>query len=221
MPQADLAQVRQPSMGAVLGEVVGPWGETFVGVGVIISVLGAYLAWALLNAEVVFMPARSGVMPRALGRESRNGTPIAALLTTTLSIQVFLVLVLVVDDALDFMLELDTALTLVPYLLVAAYALKLTLTRETYDRSSPRERRRDQVVAALALVYSLVLLYAAGLEYLLLGCLVYAPGTFLYVRARSERGLRGFGRAEAAVCVTIWLVAVVAVVLLATGTLAI
>ena len=44
---------------------------------------GAYLAWTLLNAEVMYMPARTDVMPRVLARESRNGTPIAALVTTT------------------------------------------------------------------------------------------------------------------------------------------
>ena len=46
------------------------WGATFVSIGVIISVLGAYLAWTLLNAEVMYMPARTDVMPRFLAREN-------------------------------------------------------------------------------------------------------------------------------------------------------
>ena len=116
------------------------WGETFINVGVIISVLGAYLAWTLLNAEVMFMPARTDVMPRVLARESANGTPIAALVTTNLSVQVFLLLVLVVDDALDFMLKLDTALTLVPYLLAAAYAAQAG--------AHPRDLRRRRGAGA-------------------------------------------------------------------------
>ena len=134
--------------------MVGEWGETFINIGVIISVLGAYLAWTLLNAEVMYMPARTDVMPRVLARESANGTPIAALVTTNLSVQAFLLLVLVVDDALDFMLKLDTALTLVPYLLAAAYAAKLALTRETYAADEEPERRKQLLVATLAIVYS-------------------------------------------------------------------
>ena len=36
----------------MLESVVGPWGAIFVSVGLIVSVLGAYLAWALICAEV-------------------------------------------------------------------------------------------------------------------------------------------------------------------------
>ena len=204
LPQGDLAAAEEPSMGTVLESVVGGWGATLIDIGVIVSVLGAYLAWTLLNAEVMFMPATTGVMPRVLARTSRNGTPIAALLATTVSVQLFLLAVLVVDDALDFMLRLDTALTLVPYLLAALYGAKLAVTRQTYGPGDAGARRNHLLIAASAVVYSLFLLYAAGAEYLLLGCLVYAPGTFLYLRARREHGLPGFRPAETAACAALW-----------------
>ncbi len=47
--QKELADAREPAMGSVLGSVVGDWGATMVDVGVIVSVLGAFLAWTLLN----------------------------------------------------------------------------------------------------------------------------------------------------------------------------
>jgi arginine:ornithine antiporter / lysine permease len=221
LPQGDLAGLPQPAMGAVLESVVGEWGQTVISIGVIVSVLGAYLAWTLLNAEVLFMPARTDVMPRVLARENARGTPIAALVTTTLSVQVFLALVLVVDDALDFMLKLDTALTLIPYLLAAAYALKLTVTRETYGVDDEPERRKQRTIAAAAVLYSLVLIYAAGPEYCLLGCIIYAPGTFLYVVARREHGRQVFRPAELATCVLLWALALLGCVLIATGTLSV
>ncbi len=217
LPQHDLADAKEPSMGAVLESVVGSWGATFIDIGVIISVLGAYLAWTLLNAEVLFAPARTEVMPHFLARENRHGTPITALITTNLSVQVFLLLVLVVDNALDFMLKLDTALTLVPYLLAAAYAAKLALTRETYDADDEPERRRQLVVAVLACVYSIFLLYAAGPEYLLLGCIIYAPGAILYAVARREQQQRVFTRPEALGCAVLSLLAVLGIVLIAEG----
>ena len=46
--------MRQPSMAGVLESVVGPWGAVFVSAGLLVSVLGAYLAWALICAEVMF-----------------------------------------------------------------------------------------------------------------------------------------------------------------------
>jgi len=219
LPQRDLAKAEQPAMGAVLESVVGDWGATLISVGVVVSVLGAYLAWTLLNAEVMFMPARTDLMPRVLARQNRNGVPIAALVTTNLSVQLFLLLVLVVDDALDFMLRLDTALSLVPYLLAAAYSVKLAITGETYLATDQRERRKQLAVGVLAVAYSLFLLYAAGPEYLLLGCLIYAPGTALYVVARREHGSRVFRPAEAAGCVVLCAMAVLAAVLLASGNL--
>ena len=54
LPRADIAGMRQPSMATVLEAVVGHWGAIFVSVGLIVSVLGAYLAWSLICAEVLF-----------------------------------------------------------------------------------------------------------------------------------------------------------------------
>jgi arginine:ornithine antiporter / lysine permease len=207
LPQSDLAGAKQPSMGSVLESVVGDWGSTFVSIGVIISVQGAYLAWTLINAEVLYMPARGDVMPRFLTRDNAHATPIAALLTTTL------------DDALDFMLKLDTALSLIPYLLAAGYALKLTITRETYTAADEPERRRQRAIASVAVIYSIFMLYAAGPKYLLLSAIVYAPGTLLYLLARREQGLRAFNRAEAAACAVLVVAAVLGVVLISIGSL--
>jgi arginine:ornithine antiporter / lysine permease len=219
LPRSDLASAKQPSMGSVLESVVGPWGSTFVDVGVIISVQGAYLAWTLINAEVLYMPATTKIMPRFLTRNNQNATPIAALISTNIAVQVLLLLVLFVDDALNFMLKLDTALSLIPYLLAAGYALKLTITRETYTVEDERERGRQRVIATIAVVYALFLLYSAGVEYLLLACIVYAPGTLLYLLARREQRLRAFHPAEAVVCALLTVSAVVGIVVISTGVL--
>ena len=79
MPQDELAGVSQPSMAAVLESIVGPWGSIFIRVGVIVSVLGAYLAWTLMAAEVLYIPATTDDMPRFLARTNRHGAPMPAL----------------------------------------------------------------------------------------------------------------------------------------------
>ena len=197
LPREDLANTHPPSMAAVLESVVGSWGATFISIGVIISVQGAYLAWTLINAEVLYMPATTAVMPKFLARNNKNHTPIAALITTNIAVQAMLLSVLLVRDALDFMLALDTALSLIPYLFAAGYALKLTITGETYAAADESERRRQLIIAAAAVLYSIFLLYAAGLKYLLVASIVYAPGTLLYIWARREQGMRVFQPAEA------------------------
>lgn len=215
MPQGELAGVSQPSMAAVLESVVGPWGSIFIRVGVIVSVLGAYLAWTLMAAEVLYIPAKSEDMPKFLARTNSHGAPVTALVMAAGLTTLLLVALLFAADALDFMLDLTAALSLIPYLLAAAYALKLTATRETYGNG--KSLVGDMVIAGLATVYTLFLIYAAGPDKLLLSCILYAPAAALYFKARRERGLRVFRPAEAVLFGVILLGAVAGVVSLATG----
>jgi arginine:ornithine antiporter/lysine permease len=215
MPQGELAAISQPSMASVLESVVGPWGSIFIRAGVIVSVLGAYLAWTLMAAEVLYIPAKAEDMPRFMARTNRHGAPATALIMAAGMISLLLVALLFSADALNFMLDLTAALSLIPYLLAAAYAVKLTITRETYDDG--KSRVPDMVIAALATVYTLFLVYAAGVDKLLLSCVLYAPAAALYFKARRERGLRVFKPAEAVLFGVIVLGAVAGVVSLATG----
>ena len=137
MPQGELAGVSQPSMAAVLESIVGPWGSIFIRVGVIVSVLGAYLAWTLMAAEVLYIPAKSDDMPRFLARTNSHGAPVSALIMAAGLISLLLVALLFAADALDFMLDLTAALSLIPYLLAAAYALEVD--------GHPRDLWRRQV----------------------------------------------------------------------------
>ena len=75
----DLATLRTPSMAGVLEAVVGPWGAIFISVGLIISILGNYLSWSLLAAEVLFSAAKNKTMPAFLAKENQNKSPVAAL----------------------------------------------------------------------------------------------------------------------------------------------
>ncbi|WP_167003422.1 basic amino acid/polyamine antiporter [Mumia sp. ZJ430] len=217
MPQPELADTRQPSMVGVFESVVGNWGEVFISAAVIVSVLGAYLAWTLMAAEVMYIPARNDDFPRFLGQENEKGTPITALVVTSLGVQALLALTLVIEDALNFMLDLSTSLALLPYLLAAAYALKLGLTGGAYEGVSARTRRTETIVAGIATAYTLFLFDAAGLEFLLLSTLILAPATLLYVKARTENGRRLFTPTEIALFVLIVVGAIAAVTALWTG----
>ena len=183
----DLAALRNPSMAGVMEAVVGPWGRVFVSVGLLISVLGNYLSWSLLAAEVLHSAALNDAMPRALARENAAGVPVAALWLTNTVIQVFLLVTWFAEYAFTLALKMTSAMTLVPYLLVAAYQLKLALNGETFDSDAAAARRNMGVIAAVATVYALAMLLAGGSRYLLLSALLYAPGSLLFFLARRER----------------------------------
>ncbi|MDG2517972.1 basic amino acid/polyamine antiporter [Lysobacter soli] len=191
--RAEVAGMRQPSMATVLEAVVGQWGAIFVSVGLLVSVLGAYLAWSLICAEVMFTAAKTRDMPKIFARENANKVPDVALWATSIVIQVIVITTYWSRDAFSLMLNLTSAMALIPFLLVAGYGLMLTRRGETYERD-PKDRRRDVVIAALATVYTIFLLYAGGMKFIVLSAVLYAPGTALYVWARREQGLPVFSR---------------------------
>ncbi|WP_321572177.1 basic amino acid/polyamine antiporter [Cellulomonas gilvus] len=215
LPLKELAALREPSMGGVLEALVGSWGGTLVAVGLIISVLGAYLAWTLMAAEVLLVAARDGDMPAFLGRTDARDAPVPALLLTTVLAQAVLLLTLASQDAFTFAFGLTGSLVLVPYLLAAAYAVRLVVRRETF---APDERRTGPLlVSLLALVHTTWLLWAGGLTYLLVGFVVYAPATVLFVMARREQGRRWFSPRERVLLAASVTGAVVGVVALVAG----
>ncbi len=195
MPQSEMAALRDPSMAGVLQAVVGPWGAVFVSVGLLISVLGAYLSWSLLTAEVLFSAAHTKVMPAFLGRENKNKVPAAALWLTNILVQFFLLLTLLTEKPFTLAKELTTSMTLIPYLLVAGYGLQLAWIGESYS-GNERARRRDLVISGVAVAFAIVLVGAGGLRYLVLSAAVYGPGTILFVIARREQGKRIFTPGE-------------------------
>jgi arginine:ornithine antiporter/lysine permease len=191
----ELAALADPSMAGVMQAIVGPWGRVFVSVGLLISVAGNFLSWALLAAEVLHSAAQDGTMPEALARENDRAVPHLALWLSNGLIQVFLVVTWFAEYAFTLALKMTSAMTLVPYLLVAAYGFSLAQRGQTYEGQA-RARAQDRVVAGIACAYAAAMLLAGGAKFLLLSALLYAPGTWLFVRARRERGLQTFSSAE-------------------------
>lgn len=195
LQRADIAGLRQPSMAGVLESVVGAWGSIFVSVGLIVSVLGAYLAWALICAEVMFAAGKSKDMPKAFAKVNANNVPVTALWVTSSIIQLLVITTYWSNDAFALMLNLTSATTLIPYFFVAAYGLMIAGRGETY-KMRPQERKRDVIISTFAVVYTLFMIYAGGLKFILLSAILFAPGTILYYIARREQGKAVFAKAS-------------------------
>ena len=220
LERADIAGMRQPSMAAILEAVVGPWGAIFVSVGLLVSVLGAYLAWSLICAEVLFTAARTRDMPKVFARENRNKVPSAALWLSNIIVQLVVISTYWSTDAFSLMLNLTSAMSLIPYLLVAAYGLKIARRGETYE-IRPGERRRDLIFAVIAAIYTIFMIIAGGMKFLLLSCVLYGPGTALYFWARKEQGKSLFTPSEWIIFAAAALGCVVGIYGLATGSITI
>ncbi|WP_062303715.1 basic amino acid/polyamine antiporter [Demequina subtropica] len=219
MPAAEMAELRQPSMAGVLESVVGGWGSVFISVGLIVSILGAYLAWTLIAAELLFVAAQDHDMPRFLGRQSDRDVPTTALITTSVLTQAMLLVVLVSADAVNFMVDLTSALSLIPFLFAAGYLLKIAALRDGYPEA--RARRRELALGVLATAYVVFLLFAAGLTFVLVSSIIYAPASILFIMVRREQGRRWFSPRETVILAVSLVAAAVGVVGLATGWLTI
>src|SRR6476661_4999580 len=219
MAQAELAGVPDPSMAGVLENEVGSWGAAFISIGLVVSLLGALIAWVLLCVEILRLPAMDHVMPKVLARENVHGAPANAVWLTNICIQVMLLWTLTNESTYLNLILLATSLILLPYLWSAAYQVLLAVRGETYE--SGHGRTRDLVIGVVGLAYAVWLVYAGGWQYLLIAALFYLAGTALYIWARRESRLPAFTKTELAVVAVVASTSVVAVVLMATGNLSV
>ena len=142
LPRAELAALPNPSMAGVMEAIVGPWGRVFISIGLIISIAGNYLSWSLLAAEVLHSAAQNETMPALLAHENARRCRTSALWMTNGVIQVFLIVTWFAEPAFTLALKMTSAMTLLPYLLVAAYAFKLAWSGETYAGETRRAAAR-------------------------------------------------------------------------------
>ena len=232
LSQEELAALPDNSMGAVLEEVVGPWGGVLISVGLCLSVLGAYVSWQMLCAEPIVLMAQDGLLPHSMGRHNSNGSPVRAQLLSTLVIQFFVVVFFLSSASYNAMVQLATIMYLLPYIFSSIYLVLLAVRGKglthphagaRFDDSGPavsaRDNRTHLVVGLIASVYSLWLIYAADPVYVLLGALAVVPGLVPYIWTRRKQGDRLFNAFEWVVVAVVLAAAAVAIYGLANGSL--
>ncbi|MEH0147849.1 amino acid permease [Corynebacterium sp. Q4381] len=224
LTQEELAALPDNSMAAVLEAVVGPWGGVFISIGLCLSVLGAYVSWQMLCAEPIVLMARDGLLPARVGRVNAAGAPFTAQLISTVVIQFFVIVFFANETSYNAMVQLATIMYLLPYIFSSLYLVLLALRPEKDPtkgevRPDPRTNSRQLVVAAIAFVYSLWLIYAADPVYVLFGALAVLPGMVPYILTKRSKGERLFNTFEWVVVALVFLGSILAVAGLANGSL--
>lgn len=216
MTQKELAALpAAASMANVLEQAVGAWGAVIVRVGLVVSVAGAFLSWTLFAAEIPYRAAREGVLPRVFGTENKNGSPAGALWITSVLVQIFLIVTLYSNSTYLALFYIASTAILVPYVLSGAYAVKLALSGDGY--AAGESRGRDMFTGAVATVYGIWLVYAAGPNYLFMCAILYALGVPIYWWSRLERGEKAFSSVELALAAGIVIAAAIAAYLMWAG----
>ncbi len=218
MTQSELAAVPNPSTAGVLEKAVGTWGAWIMNVGLIIAVLTSWLAWTMITAEMPFAAAKNGTFPKLFSRENSHGSPSASLWITSLLMQLGMLLVYFSNNAWNTMLNITGVMVLPAYVMSMAFLWK-TCEDGQYPYKASVGRAGALICSIIAVIYGLWLVYAAGLNYLLMACIIVACGVPFYIWARRQNDAKGeiFSGYEKIILALLLIAAAIALYLMVRG----
>lgn len=206
LSRARLTELPDPSIAYILREACGEWAYWFVICAVIMSLLGGWVAWTLVVAQVPYEASIVGILPKAFQRLNRHGMPAFGLFASSIVMELFLLMVVMADDVYLAALRI-TGLMIIPcYFFTALFLLKKA------DSTAMR------FVALVTAAFCLWMAYAGGLKEMLMTSVFYVVGTGFYVQARREQSCSPLftGYEKCGLCVLL-LGAVVTVVMFASA----
>lgn len=215
-----LAGLDNPSVAYVLHDLCGAWAYYFVILAVIVSLLGGWLAWTLVCAQVPYEAAQVKIFPRSFLRLNRHGMPAFGLFVSSVVMECFLIMVMVADDIYMAALVITGVMILPAYLSGGMYLFKLTLKPERLGLQTRRHVLRCRIVSGLCVAYCLWMIYAGGIKLFLFSSVFYLAGIGFYLKARHERRAEGtlrFTPADVVTSVLLTVGAISSAILLAKG----
>lgn len=178
LPREVIAEMSNPSMAGLLEQMMGASGKIIITFCLIVSVLASYISWTMYCSEVPYRGAKNGAFPKILDKLNENDVAINSLWFTGAVVQFCLFLVLMTGKSYETLLLISTSMILVPYLLIGAYLLKLAIQQNA--------AWHIKLTGLIATLYGIWILYAAGLDYLLLSVILYLPGIGLFLYSRYQ-----------------------------------
>ncbi len=182
MSRAELAGIANPSTAGVLEHVVGPWGAWLMNTGVIIAILASWLSWTMIVAEMPYAMAKNGTFPKFFASENKKGAPNISLWITSALMQCAMILVYFANNAWNTMLSITGVMVLPAYLISCLFLWKMCEDHE-YPKNTATSRFSALFTGFLGTIYAVWLLYAAGLQYLLMAVTFIAVGVPFYLWA--------------------------------------
>jgi arginine:ornithine antiporter/lysine permease len=177
---AEIRNLSTPSTAGILHYIYGANSGNLVRAAVVISVLGALLAWTMLSSNMFYLAAEDNTMPQIFMRLNHKNVPNIALFISSLLAQIFIITAYFTNAVYLAMIQLATSLILLPYLLAALFALQLIIKERVTDKLA-------LIKGLLAVLYGVWLVYSGGMKFLALSCIMYLLGSGFYFYARFEQ----------------------------------
>lgn len=206
MPGTTISGLPTPSTSGVLNAVVGVFSAELVRIAIIISVIGALLAWTMLATNILYVAAEDKTLPRAFVQLNSQNVPRNSLLISTIATQLFLLFAFYTNVVYLTMIILATSMILIPYLLAGLFAFKLVIRDKHLDVL-------NSVKGIMAVIYGVWLIYSGGLNELILSTILYSMGSILYIVARREQKIKLFEPSEWSLFIVLLVVAISSIIL--------
>lgn len=217
MDREAIMELGQPSMAYLLESLVGPWGSALINLGLMISIFGCWLSWTMLPVETTLLMAQRNLLPKKFGEVNSANVPTFSLVFMTVLTQLFVFSLLFTEKAYNFAYSLCTAAIFVSWIMVCMYQVNLSYQ----NRKNPGEMKQLMIGIIGTLFYAWAIV-ASGIGYFLLCFTVYILGIIFYYNARKAIGVKKiFNRNEGIVAALIVIGAIVSIVMLATGQIAV
>lgn len=205
MSRAGLSHLTQPAMADLLESIVGKWGSAVVNLGLIISVVGAWLSWTMFAGQLPYEAAKEGSFPKIFAKANKNGAPITSLTVTNVLVELFMFTYLITAQAYNFFYSIASAAILIPYAFSAFYQLKYSVQSD-----HGKGRTGNIIIGIISSIYACWLLFAAGANFLLLMSLLFAAGipVFWILQKRDNHAKKVFGPIEMTLAIVIVIAAI-------------
>lgn len=186
MYQSELANLANPSTAPLLESVVGSWGGDLMNIGVIIALLSSWLAFTLMIVQIPYAAAMDGTFPKVFRKESDAGTPTFSLWTSSILMQVFMILVYFSNNAWNTMLSITSVMILPPYFACTLFLWKLCKTKK-FPKGIGINAKFAFICGVAGSLYAIWMIYAAGIKYLVLAFIFQLISIPIYLWASREQ----------------------------------
>lgn len=179
MSSTEVAALDYPALVYVFSSMAPGWGGPFISIAIIISILGSRLSFTILPAETTSEMADYKLLPASWGKLNSHNAPSMSLLIVGACTQAFLIVLLFSADAYDFAFSMCTVAIVITWAFAAAYQAKWGVQNKNMVQAA---------IGFVAVAFQVIGVLFNGWSFLLLTCVGYIPGFFIYVKARKDYG---------------------------------
>ena len=179
MSSTEVAALAYPPLVYVFSSMAPGWGGPFISIAIIISILGSWLSFTILPAETTSEMADYKLLPASWGKLNSHNAPSMSLLIVGACTQAFLIVLLFSADAYDFAFSMCTVAIVITWAFAAAYQAKWGVQNKNMVQAA---------IGFVAVAFQVIGVLFNGWSFLLLTCVGYIPGFFIYVKARKDYG---------------------------------